>query len=112
MNHKFKSALYIVKEITLEPGLDNEYLKFLNALDKYIQVKYSNYYNSFQLYKENDKSSKFFMIVSYNNVEGIYDIIKDIESDITNFYDDVYGDRIKRNIILSFDEVEKIVPNY
>lgn len=112
MNHKLKSTLYIVKEIIVEVGLDSEYLKFLNALDKYIQVKYSNYYNSFQLYKENDKNSKFFMIVSYNNVEGIYDIIKDIESDITKLYEDVYGDKIKRKVILSFDEVEKIIPNY
>lgn len=111
MNHK-QSTLYIVKEVTIEPGLDNEYIKFLNALEKYIQVKYYNYYNSLQLYKENDNKSKFFMVVSYNNIEGIYEIIEDIESDITNMYKDLYGDKIQRKVILSFDKVEKLIPNY
>lgn len=111
MNNKFQSVLYIIKEITLEPGLDNEYIKFLNALEKYIQVKYSKYYNSFQLYKQNS-NSKFFMVISYHNIEGIYEIIEDIENDITNLYEDVYGNRIERKVILSFDKVEKLIPNY
>lgn len=110
MNHQFHNTLYIVKEIIVEPGLENEYIKFLNALEKYIHVKYPNYYSNLQLYKDNEETNKFYMTACYNNVDGIYEIIEDIEKDITCLYYDVYGQRIKRKTIFSFDTVQRIIP--
>lgn len=110
MNQQFESALYIVKEIIVEPGLESEYIKFLNALDKYIQVKYPKYYSHLHLYEDKEESNKFYMTVSYKNEEGIYDIIEDIENDITCLYEDVYGERVKRKIIFSFDTVQRLIP--
>lgn len=110
MNHQFQSTLYIVKEIIVEPGLESEYIKFLNALDKYIQVKYSKYYSHLQLYEDKEQSNKFYMTASYKNEEGIYEVIDDIENDISCLYKDVYGERVKRKVIFSFDSLERLIP--
>lgn len=112
MNHQIHNTLYIVKEIIVEPGLESDYIKFMNALEKYIQVKYQNYYSNLQLYEDNEENNKFYMTACYNNVDGIYEIIEDIENDIASLYDDVYGESVKRKTIFSFNAVQRLIPQY
>lgn len=112
MNHQIHSTLYIAKEIIVEPGLESEYIKFMNALEKYIQVKYPNYYRNLELYEDKEEKNKFYMTACYNNVDGIYGVIEEIENDITCLYDDVYGERVKRKTIFSFNAVQRLIPQY
>lgn len=110
MNREAQCTLYIVKEVTLESELKREYIEFLNALNKYIQCKYPEYYNSVQLYEDKEMHNKFYTIASYYNVEGIYEVIDDIEKDVTCMYSAVFEGKVKRNNILSFDGLERLIP--
>lgn len=103
-------VLYNVNEITVEPGLQRVYIKFSHILNEYLKRKYPRYYICLELYQGQEDNTRFYVVASYNNVEGIYEAIVKIGDDISRIYDAVWGSSVTRNSVFSFSTYNRRIP--
>lgn len=103
------NILYNVNEIVVKPGLECSYIEFSNKLNKYLICRYGKYYLGLQLYESKDNPCVFYVVASYRDIPCVYKAAPKIGNDISDIYDECWGDSVKRNSILSFVNCKRVI---
>ena len=104
------SPLYNVNNIIVKRGLEDKYIQFSKKLNKYLKEKYPKYYIGLQLYQNKLDPSLFYVIAAYYDVCGIDVAAVEIGNNISEIYEDVWGDKVERISVFRFLDYTRISP--
>ncbi|CDG02442.1 Putative uncharacterized protein [Clostridium chauvoei JF4335] len=62
-----------------------------------------------QLYESKENPCVFYVVASYRDIPGVYEAAEKIGEDISNIYDECWGNSVKRISILSFVNCKRII---
>lgn len=102
-------VLYNVNRVTVIPGLERAYIRFLRKLNCCLLSRFPRYYRGLQLYQNNENRNVFTVVAAYNNVVGVYTAARQIGDDIKNAYTRMWGCSVKRVNISSFLTSRRVI---
>ncbi len=102
-------VLYIVTRVTVIPGLERAYIRFLRRLNRCLLSKFPRYYRGLQLYQNNENRNVFTVVESYNNIPSVYNAAREIREIVRNAYSRMWGCTVRRVTISSFLTSRRII---
>ncbi len=104
------NTLINVNQITVEPGLEREYVKFTKHLDEVLKEKYGDYYICSQVNQVTVNPTCFYVTSFYRETCDICKVYGDIEKLINCLYMREFRCSVQRKSIFSFTNTRTVLP--
>lgn len=98
-----------VNSILVKPGLEENYIQFVEELNQYLKCKYGKYYIGMQLYQQKNISNIFYIVANYKNIPGLDVVMVKIAAEITSIYDRIWGVDVVRTTVFTFLNYNRII---
>lgn len=103
-------VLYNVNQVDIPKRQQINYKRFTYKLNRFLQFLFPRYYITLQLYQSVTNANRYYVIASYRNLPGLYDITPFIQEVIDRIYNHIWGSSVKRVGIFSYVSAERVIP--
>ena len=104
------NTLINVTQVTVEPGIEREYIKFAKRLDELLKEKYCDFYICSQVNQVIANPTCFYVTSFYKDTCDICKVYAEIEKLINCLYTREFRCTVQRKTIFSFTNTRTVHP--